>query len=174
MRFFMRFFIKILLTLAMIVLPTISHAQTLKGGYWKAYPNGSKFVPNFKITSHHNKIGSAFSIACDPQKNILIFILVLDNENLGLLPNPLSSPDLIIDGKRIATPLNFSKIENEQLTQTAFRMQIIHEENIQLIENFSIAKKSIGIKFQNGFEYTVNAKGSTKAASVLIPCLNDE
>ncbi|PCH50627.1 MAG: hypothetical protein COC17_04755 [Hyphomicrobiales bacterium] len=168
----MRYFIKLLLAMAIILLPTISHAQTLKGGSWRGFPDGYKNFKNWNISTHINKSGYGFDISCEPNKLKLIYNWHFNVKVLNKNIIEYGAPSIIIDNNDILKP-DFQTIQSGPNGRRKLALNIFgHSRQIQLLEKFRTAQKSIGIRFKNGFEYTVNARGSTKAAAVFKKCTN--
>gem|GEM_PF-4489589 len=155
----------------MIVLPTISHSQTLKGGVWKEMKIKENSAKKLIMVGHESKYGSSFSITCQAEANIVQLGWVVAQVNLKLLPKPLGHAKIIIDEKPVATLNSFRRIKYSDKTYVLFS-KLDSSENLQLFEKFKTAQRTIGIIFPNGVKFTVNAKGSTKIATRFIPCIN--
>lgn len=154
----------------MIVLPTISHAQTLKGGYWKAHPKGVSNMEDWKMAIHWDTLGGAFVLSCNPKTQQMVFTWSAFNKKYKHEPDKRRSADIIIDGKSVLSSKSFFTT-TVKTGYAPLNLRININRQIDLIEKFRTAQRTIGIKLQDGYLYTVNAKGSTKSAAVFKACL---
>lgn len=157
--------------MAMIVLPTISHSQTLKGGYWKAHPKGVSNMEDWKMAIHWDTLGGAFVLSCKPKTQQMVFTWSALNKKYKHEPDKRRKADIIIDGKSVLSSKSFFTT-TVKTGYAPLNLRININKQIDLIEKFRTAQRTIGIRLQDGYLYTVNAKGSTKSAAVFKPCLD--
>lgn len=166
----MRYLTKIILAISILLLPTFSYGKVVKGGSWTSFTYKKGPHKDWIIAVHSKRKSINLSLRCSRKNNIAALIWVGDNNDQ--YPSQKTMPRLIIDGKEIRLEGKI-KYSHHSKTKTAIIMIFGFYDSYVLLKEFRTAQRSIGLRFRNGFEYSVSAKGSTKSAFKFKDCISN-